>query len=372
MNLRMCIGIAVALIFTPCSFASQPAWSPDAAAKYLDARAKWWTEWPNAARGQGTACISCHTTFPYALARPALGTMLGEIVPGAVEMQLIDNVKKRVANFDKIVGEPGKEKDPFRPFYGNQRKPSALGTEAVLNALVLVNYDVRRAKGVLSEPTKKALAHLWTTQQADGTWQWLDFGLRPWETDGVFLGASLAGLAVGMAGKDYREQADVKPKLELLTKYLTTETPKQRLHDRMFALWAASKLPGVLDEKEKNAIVTTLVQQQEPDGGWTSPKLGITNGKKNTWTSQGVTATGAVSDGYATGLAVLALKSIGNAPDESVDATRKKGIGWLIANQTNGIWPATYLNKKRDPESEIGQFMRDAATAFAVLALGDN
>jgi len=208
MQLRVGSGFVVAFVVASSSFASQPGWSPADAAKYLDSRAKWWSEWPNAARGQGTACISCHTTFGYALARPALG----EKEPGAIETQVFDNVKKRVANWDKIVGEPGNDKDPFRPFYGNQRKQTALGTEAVLNALVLVNYDARRNKGVLSDSTRDALAHLWATQQADGTWQWLDFGLRPWETDGVFLGASLAALAVGMAGKDYREQDNVAPR----------------------------------------------------------------------------------------------------------------------------------------------------------------
>lgn len=349
---------------------AQDAWQPDLAAKHLDARAKWWAEWPNAARGQGTACVSCHTTLGYALARPALGAMLGEKEPGAIEKQVLDNVKNRALHWDKIVGAGGQDKDPFRPFYGNQRKPSALGTEAVLNALVLVNHDVRRAKGVLSEPTRKAFNHLWSTQQNDGAWQWLDFDLRPWETDGVYFGAALAALAVGMAG-DYRQQDDVKPKVAKLTKYLQVESPKARLHDRLFALWAASRLPGFMDDAEKKAIADLLMQQQESDGGWASAKLGLTNANKNTWTSHGVTTKGAVSDGYATGLAVLALKSAGKSQEESVHAARKKGIGWLVANQSNGVWPATYLNKKREPESEVGQFMRDAATAFAVLALSN-
>ena len=46
-----------------------------------------------------------------------------------------------------------------------------------------------------------------------------------------------------------------------------------------------------------------------------------------------------------------------------------KGIDWLGAHQREGAWPANYLNKMRDPQDNIGKFMRDAATAFAVLAL---
>lgn len=48
-----------------------------------------------------------------------------------------------------------------------------------------------------------------------------------------------------------------------------------------------------------------------------------------------------------------------------------RALGWLVQNQdpTTGRWLATSLNKERDPTSERGLFMSDAATAFAVLAL---
>jgi hypothetical protein len=41
--------------------------------------------------------------------------------------------------------------------------------------------------------------------------------------------------------------------------------------------------------------------------------------------------------------------------------------GWSPIRKT----PASYPNRSRDPQSDVGKFMRDAATAFAVLALTD-
>jgi squalene-hopene/tetraprenyl-beta-curcumene cyclase len=304
--------------------------------------------------------------MPFALARPALGEQLGETAAGLVETRLIDNLKKRVENWEKIVSATISDKDPFIPFYAKERKPSALGTESVVNALILVNYDAKRGKGALSASTKKALDHLWQQQQQDGAWLWLNFGLNPWEKDGAYYGASLAAVAVGTAGKNYSDRADVQPKVAALTKYLKTQFPNQPLHHRVMGLWASSRLPGILTDEDKKQLIKELLSVQEPDGGWSLPKLGQKTAGKDAWKSHGAYPEGTVSDGYATGLVVLALKRAGLAAE---NPKLKQAIGWLITQQKEGAWPANYVNRPRDPQENVGKFMRDAATAFAILAL---
>jgi hypothetical protein len=341
--------------------AGEPAWDPKAAAAYLDARADWWLGWSGAARGHGTACLSCHTAVPIALARPALAG----IGQPAGDRRPVDGVIARVENWDRIIAAPAAEANPFVAFYPKDRKPSALGTEAVLNALVLTDTDRRGAKA-LSPSTRKALDHLWEQQQPNGAWRWLDFGLNPWEKDGSYYGAALAAVAVGMAGHDYADQADVRPKVAALTGFLRTNYADQPLHHRVAALWAASRIPGVLTETDTAALIDELFATQEPDGGWALAKLGKPIKQVNAWKARAMYPDGAVSDGYATGLVVLAFKRSGVSADQP---NLRRAIAWLATHQANGSWPATYLNRRRNPDEPIGQFMRDAATAFAVLAL---
>jgi hypothetical protein len=74
------------------------------------------------------------------------------------------------------------------------------------------------------------------------------------------------------------------------------------------------------------------------------------------------------SDGYATGLVTLTLQESG-VTRENVQVSR--GLLWLERNQntSEGSWSADSLNVQRPPASNVGRFMSDAATAYAVLAL---
>src|SRR5262249_19846004 len=222
------------------------SWNPQTAASYLDARMGWWAAWPQAARDHETFCISCHTSLPYALGRPALRTALGEQAPSANERKFLDNIAKRVSIWDEA-----------QPFYsdaknGAPKSTESRGTEAVLNALVLARYA--------APLSKDAFRNMWALQlktgAQSGSWPWLNFHNEPWEADdSVFWGAALGGLAVSLAPEDYRSSAEAREGLALLSAYLQREQEGQSTLNRAVALWASGALPRLLKSEQRAAIV---------------------------------------------------------------------------------------------------------------------
>jgi len=347
---------------SPAATSESGSWDSKAAAAYLDQRADWWMGWSQSARDHGTFCISCHTALPYALGRPALRAALGEQAPSESERKLLDNITKRVRMWNEV-----------EPFYSDEKRGApktaeSRGTEAILNALILANYDAHQGK--LSDDARTALDNMWALQlktgEAKGAWTWLNFHNEPWEADdSQYWGATLGAIAAGTAPGDYRSTPAVQSNLKALTEYLQQGVTSQSLINRVFLLWASAKVPAILKPEQQKSIITELVSKQQPDGGWNTSSLVI-----GTWKRKDGTALETASDGYGTGLVAFVMEQAGVPRSQPA---LKNSLAWLTRNQDKaaGLWLAYSLNKQRDPASDVGRFMIDAATAYSVLALSD-
>jgi squalene-hopene/tetraprenyl-beta-curcumene cyclase len=334
-----------------------PGWDPKAAASYLDDRATFWATWPNAARDRGTFCISCHTTLPFAIARPALRRLLGEKAPAAAESRIFDNLLTRARGY--------KEMEPFYPDQtrGIPKTSESRAIESVMNALVLATRDAE--SGRLSADTKTAFGVMWPLQMKtgpqNGAWTWLNFGYEPWESpNSAYFGASMAALAIGTAPEAYASTADIQDNLKNLRAYFQREFDKQSALQKLMGLWATGRLPGLITPEQQASIIKETFALQMSDGGWSTAALGAYQRRDGSAIDTG-------SDGYATALATLALQSGGVAASE---ARLRKGLDWLVHQQRpTGQWVASSPNKQRDPATEPAKFMSDAATAYAVMSL---
>jgi squalene-hopene/tetraprenyl-beta-curcumene cyclase len=177
------------------------------------------------------------------------------------------------------------------------------------------------------------------------------------------MGGAFAAIALGLAPQNYADNPAVASERKLLAAYLRDKYKNQPVFNRVLVLWAAAKLPELLTADEKTSLEQELSGLQRDDGGWSIATFGP-------WKRQDNTALETASDGYSTGLALVALRQAGT-PAQS--ALMQKGREWLLRNQNriDGFWPSYSVNKKRDPKTDIGKFMTDAATAFAVMALTD-
>jgi hypothetical protein len=353
-------GSALAAAHPPADAAKTAAagaWDKAAAARYLDSREVWWQDWPHAQKDHGTVCVSCHTQVPYALARPALRGELNEQKVSDPERAMLDSIIKRV--------NLGNDAETFYSDAANGpgKTHEARTAESVNNVTILASYDA--ASGHLQPVTRKAFDAMWALQEQTGptagAWIWQDFHFSPWEApESEYYGAVMAAYSTAIAPDDYRDDAKIQHNLTLLRGYLQREYTAQPLINRILLLWASSKMPGLISANEKAALTEEILHKQQADGGWCLTTLG-------TWKRHDNTPFETRSDGYATGLAVLALEATGQRDNKDV----KRGLNWILANQskTEGLWPAWSVNLQRDPNSGVGKFMSDAATGFSVLAL---
>jgi hypothetical protein len=383
--MRQYVGAAV-IVFASAFAVGAPApkkglaqigWDAASAATYLDARMDTW--WSNAkVLKTGNAeqrCLSCHTAVPYVIARPRLRRMLGDRNLTAHESRILDTVTARVAS----IGNQ-------QPYYDHteDKKIESRGVEAVLNAFVLAMHDADVTAARPSAPTRAAIERLWVVQRPDGAFDWLNFGLEPYEApDAVFYGAVLAAMAANSSPAIGASLNDAgKRGLGRLSRYIRSNVEAQRLFNRTWALLATAHYDALSDE-QRVAIVRDLEAAQRPDGGWSMNDLGTWrwDNTEAPFAGPGKTDSAllSASDGYATGLVVYALKQ-----SRSRSPAVIKGLEWLRSHQAPATaadaawapWRAHSLNFDREHAGSKGEpwrrmFMSDLATAFAVLALAE-
>ena len=350
MSIRLAALLALAVAPAFCE-----DWNARLAEQYMDSRQKVWDAWPTALHS-GVACVSCHTGLPYLLARPALRQALNEKTgPTLYEGLLVSSMRATVIRTDA--------NDLFGGLKG-QIVDQVYGAQVVLASLVLAMDDAPRGK--LSPEGEKAFERLWSTQLKSGpdkgNWLWSDFDLDPWETkDAAFYGGALGALATGIAPGGYQARPEIQQNIGALRTYLRAGQSSQPLHNRLFLLWASSKLRDLLPDADKQAILDEVWHKQEADGGWTLQSLGQ-------WKKRDRAPVAVGSNSYATALVAFAVEQAGVRPSQ---AGLSKALAWLRSHQDRlgGYWAADSMNHKHDPGSVPEKFMSDAATGYATAAL---
>jgi hypothetical protein len=205
---------------------------------------------------------------------------------------------------------------------------------------------------------------MWATQHRDGAlkgaWGWTDANLEPWEVpESSFFGAALAAVAAGSAPGDYLSRPEIQGNIADLKAYLRNGHEHQPLANRLLLLWADAEMPGLVADSERKAIIESTFAAQAEDGGWKLALLGPWRDRPDAPDFP------AGSSAYATAWAISMLERAG-VKDERVEL----GRNWLRQHQNpEGYWDAVSMNKKYEPGSMQELFMRDATTAWAVMAL---
>jgi squalene-hopene/tetraprenyl-beta-curcumene cyclase len=291
------------------------------AAEFLDSTSAAWTA--------QRKCGTCHTNYPYLLARPF-------VTRG--ELNSLNTIR---AFFED------------RAAHWDTQKPR-WDTEVVATASALAFNDAH-SSGKLHPLTRSALDRMWTLQRPDGSWEWLKCNWPPAEADDYY-GVLVAALGAGVAPDRYAETPPARAGLLKIRGYLQCNRPPSLHHETML-LWASCYLPDLMTAHERERVIDKLLGLQRPDGGWSLPSLG--NWKRHS--GEANDAKNAPSDGYATGLVLYVLRQARLSKDgEAI----RRGVAWLATHQReSGRWFTRSLSNDRH------HYITNAGTAYAVMAL---
>jgi len=326
-----------------------------------------WARNPSAKlTGEGQACISCHTSLPYALVEP--------ILPGnyAAYDDLIANISNRVLTWAdntpwyserKLEGMAKHVGAPPDVLKGTLSGPGSRGVESVFNAVILGMRDAYAGVDA-REDTSRAFRNMWAEQLksgvAVGRWDWIQANLLPWEvTDSDIWGASLACVAAGMY-PELSPQADVQLLQDSLKQ--ASASDEVSLHVKSAILWCDAELGGqLLDRYVAANIATDLLELQHEDGGWALRELGP-------WANwEGSDADCCAqrenrSDAYATGFVTLTLTR--SQPLISTEQTEQlnNAVAWIDRQLANPYPAEPRNNRMNSGEGGLPEFRHNLYT----------
>ena len=308
----------------------------DRALKYLDDGAVAWTG--------SRKCVTCHTTGTYLVTRPALTAQFGP--PRSELRQFFVGELHRLKGLDD-----------------EQKQAGIHPAQVVYIAAGLAEWDAH-VTGTLSPEDDEALRHMLSLQLESGTYNSLDCW-PPYESS-AFQEATVAAMAVATAPGWLAGLGDdaLKARVEQLKHYLRTTPPPQD-HDRALLLWTATRMPDLLDESQRAAIIDMLWSKQNDDGGWALRDFGKPEewggGNRAEKLRSEPEFANPPSDGHQTGLAVLILRDAGVPAS---DPRIQSAVKWLLANQReSGRWWTRSLN------TDSWHFITYSGTAYPLLAL---
>jgi len=274
-------------------------------------------------------CISCHNnSLPGLAARMALDRKV------AVNTALIGHAEKAAM-----------------ATWGPKQENLAVGASSIGGLVANVSYELfvmaeaRYPRNFVTDAAALALLRL---QHSNGTWSISDtrppLGISDIKWAALVSRGLLAYLPAGLSAE--RDGAIARARTYLMN------TPPRTTQDAVFRLlgliWTSAS-PAAIQEAQAH-----LLALQREDGGW---------GQLTTM----------VSDAYATGQALFALKSAGIAPS---DAVYRRGVDYLLRTQLpDGSWFVQSRALAFQPYRETGfphgrsQFISAAATSWAVMAL---
>jgi len=316
--------------------------------------------------GEGEACVSCHTSVPYALVEP----LLPDDYPAYTD--LIANVDNRIRTWNDNTPWYSEEKRRAMEEFGGL-PPNALeglltgrgsrGPEAIFNAMIRAMHDSYAGRPAQRE-TRLALENLWaeqvTTGPKTGRWHWIEANLIPWEVaDSDLWGASLACVAASL----YPELAPRENRESLYASLRdSAESFDISLHTKAAILWCDSETDGgVLDAALSESIVSDLLGAQRLDGTWALRELGPWPG----WTGSDSDCCAGIevrADAYATGFVTLSLARRAALGRESLQAPLDYAVAWIDKELANPYPAEPRYNRHGTAPIELPEFRNNLYT----------